>query len=431
MTTPTTPATTHALTRGACGFATGTLPLHADAWTPPADTRTCHVADFGFLPDDADLPQYPGERPQGSFVVFRGEVLAVRPDHGGCGWTITDPICTPPVVDLDAWLALRGQEMLGDRLAVLSYGSNLNPSQIEGYSDGRATVVLSALVVGAGSAYCTSQRNDGQYPAGLVSVDPAHVEEHGLVLVDSRRRHALDHKEGASKAGGAYAAGTVVGIDHPVDVVLEGGTRMTHRLPVYLQARRRTAARDGQPVLLAHLDQHAYAAQHAAAPFTGARDSGLDFRDSDELPTLTTEPIPVFVYGTLRPGDTRYDHIEDGVARHEPAQLRARIIATGADYPGLELSDSDGDTVDGVLLHPNAPGLARWMQLLDRIEGHPRLFSRVLCRVDDGRLAWVYVWKGERRRASAVDRRSNEPKVEDGSTAQGQKVAGPRMSACR
>ena len=105
----------------------------------------------------------------------------------------------------------------------------------------------------------------------------------------------------------------------------------------------------------------------------------------------------MFSYGTLLLGGSRYMHIEDGVARHEPAQLRARIIATGADYPGLELSDSDGDTVDGVLLHPNAPGLAGWMQLLDRIEGHPRLFSRVLCRVDAGRLAWVYVWKGERR----------------------------------
>jgi gamma-glutamylcyclotransferase (GGCT)/AIG2-like uncharacterized protein YtfP len=155
--------------------------------------------------------------------------------------------------------------------------------------------------------------------------------------------------------------------------------------------------RDGQSVLLADLDQQAYATQHEATPFTGARDSGLDFRDSHDLPTLTREPIPVFVYGTLRPGDSRFGHIEGGVGRHEPAQVRARIIATGADYPGLELSNSAAYVVEGVLLHPNASGLAGWMKLLDRIEGHPQLFSRVLCRVEDGRLAWVYVWVGERR----------------------------------
>jgi gamma-glutamylcyclotransferase (GGCT)/AIG2-like uncharacterized protein YtfP len=396
MRLPSTPSSAHALLPGACGFAIGDLPLHADAWTPPGDTRACLVADFGSASTDHDPPPYPGKRPQGSFVVFRGEVLAVRPDTGGCGWTITDPLCTPPVVDLDVWLVMRGQEMLRDRLAVVGYGSNLNPRQIEGFSGGRATVVLKALVIGAASAYCTSQRSDGQYPAGLVSVDPAHVEEHGVVLIDSRCQDRLDHKEGASRAGGAYARGTVAGIDHPVDVLLENGTRVPGRLPVYLQAWRKTAHRGGRPVLLADLDQRAYAERHEATPFPGIGDGGLHFQSCNELPPLSTEPIPVFAYGTLRPGAARYRYIQDGVARHEPAYLLARLIPTGADYPGLELSEVAADKVSGVLLHPKASALATWLQRLDRIEGHPHLFSRVLSRIDDGRVAWVYVWVGGR-----------------------------------
>lgn len=383
---------TRALTPGACGFETGRLPADVDALATPADLRTRDVVEYERSPNGAGPPPYPGPRPASSFVMRDGEVLGLRPSPTGCGWSVPFPGGSDLDLDLDTWLARRGQVALGDRLAVLAYGSNLNPGELERLSVERAIVVLRAMVIGAAAAYCTSQRADGQYPAGLVSVDPGHVEVHGVVLLDPESCAALDRKEGADHPWGAYARGTVAGITHRVGVVFEDGSQMVGRVPVYLQSHRETAARAGWPVLLADIDQHAFAEQNGVTPFPGTGAHGLDFQPSDGLLPLRTEPLPVFVYGTLRPGGTRYGHIEGGVSRHEPARLRARLVPTGADYPGLELSGPERGLVDGVLLHPHAAGLAGWLRWLDRIEAHPTLFRRVLCRVEDGRLAWVYVW---------------------------------------
>lgn len=374
------------LASGASGFAWGSLPLHADALTPAPWRSPRPAADFVLgTPGDGRRPRYPGDRPPGSFVVHEGQVLTVRPSSTRCGWQVLGR--DPDPTDLDEWLVARGQAPIATRVACVGYGSNLNPAQVHRFAGPTAAVVLRAVTVGTAAAYCTSPRQtDSQYPAGIVADSPSRVEAHGIVLLHPDRTPHLDRKEGQ---GGTYARSLVAGRGAPVAAVLEDGTMLADRLPVYLQRSRRVAMSDGRAVLLADRDQEAFARDR---PADETDEHGLVTRAVDRLPPLETVPVPVFAYGTLRPGRSRWPAIAGMVASHEPASLHGDRFETGYGYPGLRLGRAGAPVVAGVLLQP-APGQhRRLVRELDLIEGHPGLYARHLVRLDDGRLAWTYVW---------------------------------------
>ena len=103
-------------------------------------------------------------------------------------------------------------------------------------------------------------------------------------------------------------------------------------------------------------------------------------------------PIPFFAYGTLRPGESRWSAIVDCINDTEPAEVVGRRFDTGLGFPGLVLDGSG--PVDGVLLHPHRATHHALRERLDAIEGHPHLYTRTLVRLVDGRVAWIYAWKG-------------------------------------
>lgn len=380
-----------ALATGASGFDWGTLPLHADDLAATSWSSATSVTDYVLgTPQDNREPRYPGERPESSFVVLGSRVHAVRPASEGCGWQVRPDDRAGEPVDLDEWLIDHGQVPLADRLASLGYGSNLSPTQVKVYAGDTAVVVLRALTIGIASAYCTSKRNDSQYPAGITAADASRVEVHGIVLLDPSRLHRLDSKEGQ---GSTYSRSLIAGRGLPIAAVLENGTVVENGLPVYLQDSRRLGQADGRPVLLADVEQRAYASMLHRDETV---DHGLMAERLKGLPALDASPMPVFVYGTLRPGESRWPSITALVDHHEPTSLQGHRFDTGYGFPALVLDHPQATDVDGWLLHPRQGTHHDLMRQLDLIEGHPDLYARHLVRVDDGRLAWTYLWNGDR-----------------------------------
>lgn len=107
----------------------------------------------------------------------------------------------------------------------------------------------------------------------------------------------------------------------------------------------------------------------------------------------------LFVYGTLRPSESRWPAIEGFVARAEPAVLEGfRMYALPEGYPAIAPGPGD---VCGTLLHlePSlvAGALAKADQIEGYVEGSPRsLYKRVVVNLD-GSDVYTYVYHPNRR----------------------------------
>lgn len=107
----------------------------------------------------------------------------------------------------------------------------------------------------------------------------------------------------------------------------------------------------------------------------------------------------LFVYGTLRAGQTARSMIADHVARSEPATTEGALIAF-ADYPGV--LEGGAGTIQGELVW--LTGLAAAFALLDAYEGDD--FIRILkrCHKANGEeeWAWCYVLADPRLEAAGT-----------------------------
>lgn len=141
-----------------------------------------------------DYPEqpYPGARPPGSYVLDGdGSVIAVVPD-ASCtsGWRVEGEGC------LDDWLEARGVPALGERVAVVSYGSNASPQKVLRNGIGLPAINLRADLVSLAAVWCSGPRHlDGAIPATLAP-RADHRESHVLSYVLSEDLDALDSVEG-------------------------------------------------------------------------------------------------------------------------------------------------------------------------------------------------------------------------------------------
>jgi gamma-glutamylcyclotransferase (GGCT)/AIG2-like uncharacterized protein YtfP len=97
-------------------------------------------------------------------------------------------------------------------------------------------------------------------------------------------------------------------------------------------------------------------------------------------PISASDPTHLFVYGTLRPGEVRWRHLE-------PFVVGDGVYDTGLEYPAA-MFGGDGrikgrvyelTRLDDALAH------------LDEVEGAVRgLYHRVVVRTDSGHQAWAY-----------------------------------------
>jgi gamma-glutamylcyclotransferase (GGCT)/AIG2-like uncharacterized protein YtfP len=103
----------------------------------------------------------------------------------------------------------------------------------------------------------------------------------------------------------------------------------------------------------------------------------------------------LFVYGTLRPGELRWPHLEpfvvdEGVDTTVPGTLHD----TGNDYPAARFS-GDG-VIHGRVYELRPDRIDDALALLDEVEGAVvDLFHRVTVTTASGRRAWAYEYGGD------------------------------------
>jgi gamma-glutamylcyclotransferase (GGCT)/AIG2-like uncharacterized protein YtfP len=113
--------------------------------------------------------------------------------------------------------------------------------------------------------------------------------------------------------------------------------------------------------------------------------------------------LPVFVYGTLRPGGLYHPaHLLGRTTAEEPATLRGAVLHEGPGYPyALEDADAVPGVVHGELMTLVEEGYERVLEALDELEeyrpGDPSSLylreAREVTRTADGAAvrAWVYL----------------------------------------
>ena len=109
--------------------------------------------------------------------------------------------------------------------------------------------------------------------------------------------------------------------------------------------------------------------------------------------------LPVFVYGTLRPGEANHGLLRGRTSARTPAVLAGALLYQGPGYP-YAVDDPDGGEIHGELVDPLPEAYEAVLADLDRLEeyvpGAPgNLYERVVreVRTASGRRrpAWVYL----------------------------------------
>jgi gamma-glutamylcyclotransferase (GGCT)/AIG2-like uncharacterized protein YtfP len=117
------------------------------------------------------------------------------------------------------------------------------------------------------------------------------------------------------------------------------------------------------------------------------------------ITTDPRDPLPFFVYGTLRPGEPNHDlYLRGRTLAEEPGRLPRAVLYDGPGYPYAV--EQPGGEVRGELVTARPDAYGELLAALDRLEeyvpGDPcNLYERVARPVlrGDGTLvrAWVYL----------------------------------------
>lgn len=111
------------------------------------------------------------------------------------------------------------------------------------------------------------------------------------------------------------------------------------------------------------------------------------------MPPIESHEAGLFVYGTLRPGGSRWPILEPLASRHRPATASGRLYDTGLGFPAARFGEPGTVVGDLIALLSAEEALA----VLDEVEGLERgLFERVRVEVrsaGETREAWSYVYR--------------------------------------
>lgn len=109
----------------------------------------------------------------------------------------------------------------------------------------------------------------------------------------------------------------------------------------------------------------------------------------------TEEQRPIFVYGTLRRGESAEDLIARDVLRRVPARARARVLVINAPYPAAFFGPDEQDVLAGELVYLKAASYDAVLDRVDEYENVPFLFRRVPVTVEAEGVqvaAWAYTY---------------------------------------
>lgn len=359
-----------------------------------------------------DPDRYPGPRPDGPVVVHRGDVWPVVVD-GTCDTpvrladrAITDGAPNPARVTVLAAL----QRV---RFSV-AYGSNASPQRlVDKGLDRDGALLLPARMADVAPAYELRRTGYGAVPVTLVP-DVGRVVDTWVLGIPEERTGRLDASEGRSRHATTGASERDDRRQAPAGsyrlaLVGEVAVADRFRLPAALaycpgpatriqllpDGRPRTWPEHDQADARDHLDT---AAASGPAPPVGEVVDGA-------WPATPLADLPLFVYGSLRPGQPAWPAIADDVEVVADAWVAGALYDTGHGWPAAQLTAEPAGTagtagtasqVHGVLVAVRDPAAApTLLRRIDAYEGAPELFVRTTARVHTAqgpRFALAYTW---------------------------------------
>jgi gamma-glutamylcyclotransferase (GGCT)/AIG2-like uncharacterized protein YtfP len=128
------------------------------------------------------------------------------------------------------------------------------------------------------------------------------------------------------------------------------------------------------------------------------------------------EQHPIFVYGSLRPGEIFFNRVKPFIERIEPAELYGMQLYSLGEFPGLIWDAGAERPVKGDLFHIYKVLWPEAIKTLDHIEGEGLLYMRtqliVMCG-DEPRAAWTYLLRDLKGSISHMNKvESNDWKLE-------------------
>jgi gamma-glutamylcyclotransferase (GGCT)/AIG2-like uncharacterized protein YtfP len=358
-------------------------------------------ADAGRLASDyAELP-YPGERPSTSWVGYDDVVEPLWTRAAGT-WT------TEHGRSLDDFLESLGAAPMSARVPVLAFGSNASPQKVRANmaalptSAERVVVTMRCLVPDVAAVWTGARRSGrGDVPATICS-EPGRIEAHSLQWLTLDQLDQVDRVEGAHLAVPEYRRCRL-----PTAVLVED-LRCVEAVLVYVGSRadHLPFLRDGAPVRLADVDQAGIDAWLSTDPGSVA-DEGWDLPEV-ALPDagIPAGGVPVFVYGTLKPGESRWHHLEPFLEGDlVPTDVPGQLWDTGLGHPAWTPPSSPEDLsrVDGLcgLLRPSRAARA-WENIVDVEGGVEGDYRAYVVRTGLGRLALAFGYGGAMKRLRPI-----------------------------
>ena len=104
--------------------------------------------------------------------------------------------------------------------------------------------------------------------------------------------------------------------------------------------------------------------------------------------------LPLFLYGTLRKGESAEDTIAADVVRRAPARAHGRLLDLKAPEPGAGFGPAEG-WLDGEIVWLRPSTFLATLDRVDQYENVPFLFRRIAIEVEtEGKTveAWAYTY---------------------------------------
>jgi gamma-glutamylcyclotransferase (GGCT)/AIG2-like uncharacterized protein YtfP len=110
--------------------------------------------------------------------------------------------------------------------------------------------------------------------------------------------------------------------------------------------------------------------------------------------TEKNQQLPLFVYGTLQPGFSRYPLIRQWVKRYHQARLSGFQMYDFRSFPGILPMETKSVAIPGSVLIVEPSDWPDFIKQADKVENEGFLFQRTEVLVDlalEEQLAWTYV----------------------------------------
>lgn len=322
-----------------------------------------------------DAATYPGRPPPGPTLVYAGRTWPLQLDG-----TSRAPVSAPAVARPAAVLAP------GKLRWSLAYGSNADPERlVDKRLDERGAVILPASVMGHRRAWeARRSRSTGAVPLTLVPAPGARLDA-WVLGVHRDDTDALDRSEGR---GDTYLLGRV----GPVAVAAR--FLLPDALAYGPAVATSVIAVEARPATHPEMDQATAGLLADDATTARLRADPLPDPHAGPWPGTPLDDLPLFVYGTLRPGRRYWPRVAELVDVVGDATCPGSVVDTPFGWPAADLSAPG--RFPGILLQPRDPDAAREaVRVTDEIEGAPSLFQRRAVPVrtaDADRWAIAYEW---------------------------------------